>query len=897
MLIEKYTKNKKWENDWRNVVKRMAKVLNDKDKIKQVDDYAEKKKELENLQTALKEKEDQFKKKTEKLKKVQESLKTEKTYFSPGGKKKGWETQYNAFKNNWQGDGWTKKAKAHYPSTGKLKYTDNLYSVKDQSFKITEDQANKILAKVIYEIGRIDRTEFVNNHGITDPDLKNAIEKTFDQIQCCSKEIEAINSKGSSTEVITIVKEDGTTENINKPWKDRVKTWDLPFTYSVEQKVIDATGKNTTNPIQSRYDATNPHAIETNSLVQNISNFIDQGLKDEVIDKLTKLDDITKTHQSSGSGDTKTDFDIYQAGDAYDDETLKNLGIEVSDENITTLYRTIKWDNAQKKWINTDKMPINIQNGLKDWIKLFKSVFSDLKTCQRLEKGLKIDDNPNYLLFNDLRSQLGTEDPFTQGGSNYRLYENLDGVIEAETTFTLEQSKENENLLELKNEINKKNRDIAQKSADYREVRASVEKTVEDTLVIKENKLKTYNLKKGVDDPNNKRSWIERRKIQKLILEIRYLQNEGDTTRECDFETKTGNPNYCKGLVGIIDVASLDASGELKEVELYKDKDGNSVMGFKTTAGTLDQTFIREDGNSERFYLVKYFEELAWDKNTKKHIIEQAINKIKNGEDELLSDLKTKDKFENFWKHFEGISKIEELRGWKLEAQQAIDKELGKTNETTQQWREKMKEIDPSLDDTSLINDAWKDKWTALKNFKEIAKVEALFNKVKDKTDFLTELPTISGETGLNTLKAMAAKEPKKIIGYIEKYWYNHLKDDAEKEEDKEKTQMKRRIAKALGKNKESDITDKQIIEALVKIQIGELTTVEMSKFYDANLKEISTKNPPNEEQNNKPFLRWNNPWLYVIGLTITGIICTVIWWDKITKWFKEDGNEEQKQK
>lgn len=73
---------------------------------------------------------------------------------------------------------------------------------------------------------------------------------------------------------------------------------------------------------------------------------------------------------------------------------------------------------------------------------------------------------------------------------------------------------------------------------------------------------------------------------------------------------------------------------------------------------------------------------------------------------------------------------------------------------------------------------------------------------------------------------------------------------------------MKRRIAKALNKIKESDLSDADIPENLVKIKTGELTGVNMTKNYNAELKEIKTKIPenPNKKETKEPFLRLNNP-------------------------------------
>jgi exopolyphosphatase/pppGpp-phosphohydrolase len=107
-------------------------------------------------------------------------------------------------------------------------------------------------------------------------------------------------------------------------------------------------------------------------------------------------------------------------------------------------------------------------------------------------------------------------------------------------------------------------------------------------------------------------------------------------------------------------------------------------------------------------------------------------------------------------------------------------------------------------------------------------------------------------------------EKPRDVIALIARYEYNKLDDSATEEKNKKQTQQKRRLAKGLGLNKESDINDEKIDEALVKVKTGEIT-IDESKYYTADLKEIKNKKdnpegPKKEENNEKPFLRLDNP-------------------------------------
>jgi len=886
-LIYNNIKDTKWENKWRQVVKQLSKVLNDANKTKKIDDYAKGGEEIKILQDALDEKRAKLKKLEDSLIEEKETIEREKISLEVGGTKNAWEMEYNSFRDSYRGTtgGWKTLVKAHYPAD----YTDNLYTVDGK--QITEDQVNKILARVIYEIGRLDKGDFVANHGITDAGEKASAENTFDEIVRMSKEIEELNKVGDSQVEVEVTNDDGSKKKVSA-WKDRTKTWDLPMTYSEPQKVHSNSNRPNNNKplVTGKNDGDNEKVINGRSTgwnleVQEVKEFIDKVLTDEIIEKL-KQDNITKEEKN---------FDIYQAGDVYDDETLEVYGIEVGDKLATALYRSkLKYDETTKSWKNTDKMPINIQKGLKDWIKLFKSVFSTKETCEKLEKGLKAT-NPNYLLFNDLRTQKGTGHNFQSGTNNYRLYESLEGIKELEKNLLLGQGEEIQKIRTLRDEVGEGKRQIAGKEAENKKLRVGIQDIIDEVLEKKREALKAYKLEDGFDG-DHQRDWITLRRIQKLILEIRYLENDGDPTRECAYETTTGNPNHCQGLVGYVD-NSCRVGGELdetKKILLYTKKDGTEVRGFKPTDGTLDQIFVVSEGEiNDRFYLFKYFSILA--ENGTKRDVDHAIKQIKDNKDELLDGLKTEDKFKLYQEHFEGIEQKIKFGDWEEKAKKAIDKALGKnTEETAQDWRNKLKVIDASLDDSSLINDGWKDKWTALgDNFKNISKVEALLNKVKGKTDFLAKAKTITGDNTVVDWKSLMALKPEKIIGAVTRYELNHSPDNDKDEKKKEQTQMKRRIAKKKGKPKVEDLTDEEINTALYKDAIGE-ETIDRTKFYDASLKEITTQNPPKEQTPEQPFLRWTNPWLYLIGAVMIGIVCAVVWWEEFMSLFnnKEDKDE-----
>src|SRR2546423_845549 len=203
-------------------------------------------------------------------------------------------------------------------------------------------------------------------------------------------------------------------------------------------------------------------------------------------------------------------------------------------------------------------MPISIQNGLKDWIKLYNSVFGDGDNFKdgktnraKLKKGFT--NNPNILLFDDLSSQTGTNQPFIHNGANYRLYEDLEGIKALERELLLGQNEKVEGIRKLQGEVDSEKRKITNKTSENKKVALEVSKIADEILEKKKEALKAYKLEDGFDG-DHIRERITLRKIHKLILEIRYLENNGDATKKCPFENDA--TNHCQTLVGTFDTAT-----------------------------------------------------------------------------------------------------------------------------------------------------------------------------------------------------------------------------------------------------------------------------------------------------------------------------------------------------
>ena len=166
------------------------------------------------------------------------------------------------------------------------------------------------------------------------------------------------------------------------------------------------------------------------------------------------------------------------------------------------------------------------------------------------------------------------------------------------------------------------------------------------------------------------------------------------------------------------------------------------------------------------------------------------------------------------------------------------------------------------------------------------------------KADFLTEIAKIDAK--YTDIKTFLTAEPKVIISAIEKYKYDNLSDAGE-DKDKIKTQMERRIKKALKKKGTDALTEAELTETLYKVATGEITL--SSQALKADLTEYTTETPqpqqddPQESQN-KPWFRLDNwqPWVF-IGVPVVILTIVIIFWKQISKLWRDSGNSEPEEK
>ncbi|KLL04829.1 MAG: hypothetical protein MRERV_11c066 [Mycoplasmataceae bacterium RV_VA103A] len=827
--ITKTSKNVKFDNNYNEIVKNLSLILDEKE----TDDTKKKSKKLSTLldesaklTKEKAEKQQQITKKTSKKNELkhlilhQKGVEREKARIlgqtvpnmpSVTTDKSAWNADDGAW-NSFHGkkaDGsattnhydWDDRIKTFYAAT----YKDNLYKVKGENFHITEDEAIKLLSRIIYELGRIKKADFAAKHNLTGAD-KTAIETQLDRLIEQSTAIKEMNEKGASSKDLA------------------KKTWDLPQTYSKEIAI----GTNTPR-------------------VANPFNFND-------LDFVAKLND-TLVNSLDQSDITKSEeWTINKSGDAYTEEELADYGITVSDSSKTTLYKSIK--KVGDEWVKAGEHKVKVENGLKGWIELFKLVFEDADNQAKIKASFSTTPNPVQQLFTDLRSQGAVDANFN---THYRLPESADALDDLIAQLEADKTVSAVTNADLAKEIQELKKVIAEKESEIISKKSGLDGLVGEILSKKREALAKHNINKGfakTASEDNRRDIMELLDISQLLLEIRYLENDGDATA----------------------LSSVDAE--------------NTAL---TTVEDITTKLYSYNGDCR---LVERFYDLAFVGGDNKLDASQAISRIKAGkykDKDGEHDISFCGGLEKFKECFENKEKLVKLTEWELEALQAINKTLNGENaeEKLSDWQSKLKTLDPALDDT-IITDAWKSKWGQVKKHNKLTQVETLIKKVfgsdgKIKSEFLEEIK--KSDATLVDLKTLLLKEPKDIITYIACFVYNQLDDSAPEEKNKKKTQMKRRIAKKLNKTNDQ-LTDEELNESLYQIEIGEM--ILDTKFYKADLSEITNQPEQNEEPK---WYQWGSTMgkvLYIGGpLLLVGGLMAVIFRKKIKNWFNGPAEEE----
>jgi len=691
----------------------------------------------------------------------------------------------------YRNEGWFQLVADYYANLGD---NDNLYSVKGESFKVTEDQVIKTLARVIYELGRIDTSDFVAKHGLTGAD-KTQMESYLNHLRGQAEAIKAINSK------------DG---------KDlEIKTWDLPQTYTR----LDSYGAR----------------IGTRLNLEHTFNFV-KKVSDSLLTNL-KQDNITALET----------WKIAKAGDAYTEAELTKYGVSVPNNFI--LYKSGKVEGGQ---LFQDFHEVEVA-GLKGWVNLAKLVLENEDNQKKLIKSLT--NSPTQDLFADLRSTCA-DGHFEEGGRWHRLTESVEDLEELKEQIEVDKTV---GALEV-NELNKEIRNLQQQSTGKRTAIIDKEKTLQplitETLTKLRTELKKFTIEKGLKKvaggDDNRKSVQELIQLEMLLLNIRYLENEGDATL-------------------------------------------NSKVTQENTALTEIEQILEKVTTDKDCSLVQIFQNLGYKKGGEVDI-NQAISKIKTGkwDDNHEVNIYVLG-LEQFLANFQNKEKLVKLSDWELEARKALEKELGKEdnmNETLTDWQTKLKKLDPTLDD-SVITEEFKTKWGEVAKHQTIAQVEVLLKKVigtdgKVKQSFLDEIK--KSDATLVDLKTLLGKKPKDVITYIARFEFNNLSDSG-KDKDKAKTQMIRKLKKALSKEASHILTDEEINEALYQVEVGELML--STKSLKQDLTEYTTAEETKAEEKGH-FQKHGIKYLIGAGVLVAIGLIVFVCWDKIQAWWNDREDEKE---
>ncbi|CAG8547647.1 14406_t:CDS:2 [Cetraspora pellucida] len=431
------------------------------------------------------------------------------------------------------------------------KADDNLYKVKGESFHITEDEAIKLLSRIIYELGRIKKTDFAAKHGLTGAD-KTAIEAQLDRLIEQSTAIKEMNEKG----------------------------------------------------------ATNPF------------NFND-------LDFVAKLND--------------TLVNNLDQSDAYTEEELADYGITVSDSSKTTLYKSTK---------------------------------KEADNQAKIRSSFPTTPNPVQQLFTDLRSQGAVDANFN---THYRLPESSDALDDLIAQLEADKTVSAVTNADLAKEIQELKKAIAEKESEIISKKSVLDGLVGEILTKKREKLNSYNISKGfakTASEDNRRNVSELYQIQQLLLEIRYLENDGDAS-----------------------VAS--------------------TVDAENTALTEIETILKEAGyyGGTTTFLVDYFRDLAFVAgNPEKFDIPQAISRIKAGKytdgEGKEQDVRLFGDLTKFKTHFENKEKLI------AQVETLLKKVIGSDGKIKSEFLEEIKKSDATLVDLkSLLQKEPKDIITYIARF------------------------------------------------------------------------------------------------------------------------------------------------------------------------------------
>src|SRR5205814_1212618 len=140
-------------------------------------------------------------------------------------------------------------------------------------------------------------------------------------------------------------------------------------------------------------------------------------------------------------------------------------------------------------------------------------------------------NSPTQTLFNDLRQQDGIDTAF--GGN--RLPETETAIDELIDDLKLKKSANEKKCNDLEDGVKKAKKSYTDKNYEYNQKVLESNSLVQETLTAKKKEFTDFHVEKGFEDKtstggeDNRRSFEDLFKIKQTILEVRYLEHDGDT--------------------------------------------------------------------------------------------------------------------------------------------------------------------------------------------------------------------------------------------------------------------------------------------------------------------------------------------------------------------------------
>ena len=395
---------------------------------------------------------------------------------------------------------WETKIKTYYPIT----YSDNLYegTVNGSQIKITEQEAIKLLTRVIKAWEKVESTKF-------------ATKFTASTHTTGTNHLPAIQklAQDGLKDNLIIGKDANGQDLPDKGKPANHHTLDrLEYSFK-SQYVSDA-------DIQKEVSNTpfTPQATETitQAKVDNFFAFITNISKDGTINPnfLTELNsdaDILKNVENN------LNWKIVPAQSTPLEPTkLADYGIKVTNDNNTKLYLSEKHDKAVK---------FQITEGLKSWIELVQAFFSS--SSQQVKLSSSFTTDPYSQLLTDISSNANS--------AHWELPESKEDLQTIADQLELKKLSVSGEVAEIAKQILVKKQEKTVKDTQLNSKNTELATLISKIITKKREELNKSNIKefenKTASGGKDERKTMSKLfKLKLLLLQIRYLENDGDAT-------------------------------------------------------------------------------------------------------------------------------------------------------------------------------------------------------------------------------------------------------------------------------------------------------------------------------------------------------------------------------